>query len=484
MSREYLRLGLSKRAGVYRIVNVVSGKYYIGSTKNFAKRWWEHRKQLRLCKHPNQHLQNAWTLYGEAAFRFEVVEECSADLLTLQVVEQRFLDEHVGNEHCYNINKLASGLSSPESCVQVFQLTKDGTLIKVWPSIAQAAMELEVDASCITNVCRGRLGSIGGYRWAYTSDPQELKHSVQHGGHNKREVVELSTNGETVAVYNSLAEAEKQTGIPHSSISMVCSGKRKTAKGRMFRYQESTAKSSFREFISSLNGDSEKYFLHSLRSEDNNCSHEYLIFQDEWIDRRLIVESMLRHSLGLSSIAINARQCKLVQLSKVDSSTFFEANHIAGHVPCTVAFGLLHGDEVVSAISLRPASFLQKKKGEAKMEIARFASRLNTRVRGSFSKLMKKVVEWCIENEMSSIVTYADERFGGNRAGETYAKNGFFLTGRTQRSFWYTDGTRRYPRLKFKAQANKSEKEVASENRVWRVYGSSNRIFLMELKQL
>jgi len=64
--------------GVYKIVNSINDKCYIGSTATlgFKKRWWSHRTKLRVNKHFNQHLQYSWNKYGEQNFRFEVVEEC------------------------------------------------------------------------------------------------------------------------------------------------------------------------------------------------------------------------------------------------------------------------------------------------------------------------------------------------------------------------------------------------------------------------
>lgn len=47
----------------------------------------------------------------------------------------------------------------------------------------------------------------------------------------KTPVRQLSLDNEEVAVYESLTEAERQTGINHRNISLVCSGKRQTAGG-------------------------------------------------------------------------------------------------------------------------------------------------------------------------------------------------------------------------------------------------------------
>lgn len=63
------------RAGVYVILNIVNDKVYVGSTtRSFRRRWNDHKRDLRLGKHCNKHLQRSWEKYGEAAFRFEILE--------------------------------------------------------------------------------------------------------------------------------------------------------------------------------------------------------------------------------------------------------------------------------------------------------------------------------------------------------------------------------------------------------------------------
>jgi len=86
---------------IYKIRNVVNGKFYVGSTVDSRVRFQTHRRNLKKGKHQSPHMQAAWNKYGEDCFKFEVIEivECSENLL---IAEQKWLDEHAGKPHCYN----------------------------------------------------------------------------------------------------------------------------------------------------------------------------------------------------------------------------------------------------------------------------------------------------------------------------------------------------------------------------------------------
>jgi group I intron endonuclease len=91
---------------IYKIRNVINQHYYVGSTVDSRKRFWEHRKDLRLGRHVCIRLQRAWNKYGEDCFKFEVVEQLESRELLLPA-EQKWLDEHYGAEYCYNTSASA-----------------------------------------------------------------------------------------------------------------------------------------------------------------------------------------------------------------------------------------------------------------------------------------------------------------------------------------------------------------------------------------
>jgi group I intron endonuclease len=87
---------------IYKIINVINNKFYVGSAVNFEKRKARHLWRLRRGDHVNKHLQAAWQKYGDKAFVFAVVEVVpeSADLLAAENV---WLKQHVGKDYCYNL---------------------------------------------------------------------------------------------------------------------------------------------------------------------------------------------------------------------------------------------------------------------------------------------------------------------------------------------------------------------------------------------
>jgi group I intron endonuclease len=70
-----------KTSGIYKIVNKINGKYYIGSAKDVYDRWSDHKKDLKKTRHHNRHLQRAWDKYGRENFELVIVETCAPEAL-------------------------------------------------------------------------------------------------------------------------------------------------------------------------------------------------------------------------------------------------------------------------------------------------------------------------------------------------------------------------------------------------------------------
>lgn len=69
--------------GIYKITNLINGKCYIGQSVNIAKRWSVERRYAFIESRPEYKypLSCAFRKYGVENFEFEVIEECSRELL-------------------------------------------------------------------------------------------------------------------------------------------------------------------------------------------------------------------------------------------------------------------------------------------------------------------------------------------------------------------------------------------------------------------
>lgn len=61
--------------GVYKILNTITDKCYIGISKHCQERIKQHIRELKHNKHTNKHLQSSWNKYGENCFVCSVIEK-------------------------------------------------------------------------------------------------------------------------------------------------------------------------------------------------------------------------------------------------------------------------------------------------------------------------------------------------------------------------------------------------------------------------
>lgn len=93
---------MTKLIGIYAIKNITNNYYYIGSSKDIARRWKQHRKTLNNNTSNSIKLQRAWLVYKEEAFIFEVLQFC--EVSQLMDLERYYVDKYKSIELGYNIN--------------------------------------------------------------------------------------------------------------------------------------------------------------------------------------------------------------------------------------------------------------------------------------------------------------------------------------------------------------------------------------------
>lgn len=169
-------------SSIYKIENLVNGKFYIGSAAFTYSRWGQHRKRLRENKHHNAHLQAAWNKYGEAQFRFCIVEKVKwcKDLIRR---EQYWLD----TTQCYdrgigyNIARIAGstlgistnlGRKRPQEEIDRaansrardwLLIDPDGNEHKVH-NLSKFCRQYGLNSSCLRNVAHGKAKQHRGWR--------------------------------------------------------------------------------------------------------------------------------------------------------------------------------------------------------------------------------------------------------------------------------------------------------------------------------
>lgn len=97
-------------SGIYKIVNKINGKVYIGKTKNFKKRWSQYGYDFKFKRtdHINDHLLNSMVKYGFENFDFSIVEECSLDLCSERELYYIDLYESCDPSKGYNLRRDSS----------------------------------------------------------------------------------------------------------------------------------------------------------------------------------------------------------------------------------------------------------------------------------------------------------------------------------------------------------------------------------------
>ena len=76
--------------GCYKIVNKITGEFYIGSSSNISNRFKKHKLALDNNRHINKHLQNSYNKHGKDSFDFEIIIKTEdKDLL---IFEQYYID--------------------------------------------------------------------------------------------------------------------------------------------------------------------------------------------------------------------------------------------------------------------------------------------------------------------------------------------------------------------------------------------------------
>ena len=219
--------------GIYSIYNTITKKYYIGQSKDIYTRWRQHKARYDGCA-----IHRAIDKYGIDNFIFSIIEQCPEELLDeREIYWISYFDSYF---HGYNET---SGGNRPAHtiCNKVIEMYDlDGNYIKDFPSMAEAARELNCSLSLISAVIQQRRPTAKGYQFKTKGDETVIIGPFQKkkSGPVGKAVIQYDLDDNIIKEYISASEAARQTGLHAQNISGVCRGIKLTCGGYKWKYKE------------------------------------------------------------------------------------------------------------------------------------------------------------------------------------------------------------------------------------------------------
>lgn len=192
----------------------------------------------------------------------------------------------------------------------------------------------------------------------------------------------------------------------------------------------------------------------SHRNKWKACSDKDIqlvtVWEDDWQNRRAVVESMLLSKLELDSRkTVFARKTTPVEIPFKEYKEFCVANHIQGEVQATVYLGLMYKGSLVAVSGW-------KRIGESEFELVRYCT--SHRVVGGMGKLIKSLR---VLTEVKRIVTFSDNEVS---TGKSYATLGFTRDGDVRPDYKYVVRGERVHKFNYRKSRFRDDPELQFED--------------------
>jgi predicted SprT family Zn-dependent metalloprotease len=207
--------------------------------------------------------------------------------------------------------------------------------------------------------------------------------------------------------------------------------------------------------------DAKRKDLNKFRNAIKNNVSYMMVYEDEWLGKRNLMEDIIKQRLMVNKNAHKLRPSN-IDVKRVEAKTvdeFYEENHYIGKCKSPLNYVAYYNGSIISAMSFKRPT----RKSIYEWELVRMASDPNYRVHGIWSKLFK---EFKKDFNPNSIISFSDTRLF---RGDTYEKLGFVLDGEISSDYYWVRGTKRY----HKSAMRKKKNEVGTESELRKKEGYS-----------
>lgn len=233
-------MSFNKETGMYEgylyvIKNEINNHKYVGQTlRTPKKRWYEHRQEARL-KRSNCALYRAFRKYGINNFSFKIIEKITnaskEQLKNILDEKEIFYIKHY-NTHSktgYNSTDGGDNICDDNKCsIEIDVYNKHGVFIEEICGMNNAARKYGIAVSNISECCNGNIGYAKDYVFRLKGQPFDMYLIDRQ---RKMRIYQYTTDGDLVAVYNSMIEAARVLNINHSNICVALDKKDRTSGG-------------------------------------------------------------------------------------------------------------------------------------------------------------------------------------------------------------------------------------------------------------
>jgi hypothetical protein len=219
-------------------------------------------------------------------------------------------------------------------------------------------------------------------------------------------------------------------------------------------------------------------YYHSNKFKDKNyhlnktnlCEQKDIrllhIFEDEWINKKEIVKSIIKSKLGIFDNKILADNSTINEIDALTCDNFLNNNYIHDIIKSKIRIGLFYNDDLVLVMT-----FI-KKKTNCEYELCEFCNKLNTQVVNGASKLLNYFIK---TYNPKSILAFVNRRYS---QGNQYKELGFKFIENTKPNCWYL---KKHKLVKVWFDPNKIEFENMDDKKYLIVYDCGNIKFKLTI---